>query len=78
MRLRNINNQPLELASIFIYSKHEEELLEPCGRQEYSHDSTSAILKSVFTRVKDLSDKDGKDIHVSFLIVINSNKKVQQ
>lgn len=67
VRLRNSNNQPMELASIFIYSKHEEELIEPCGRTEYCNDSTSAILKSVFTRVKDFSEtgKDGKDVHVS-------------
>ena len=66
VRLRTATNQPLELATIFIYSKHEEELIEPCSRLEYSQDSTYAILKSVFTRVKDMSEtgKDGKDIHV--------------
>ncbi|XP_053407871.1 uncharacterized protein LOC123546334 isoform X3 [Mercenaria mercenaria] len=67
VRLRTATNQPLELATIFIYSKHEEELIEPCSRLEYSQDSTSAILKSVFTRVKDMSEtgKDGKDLHLA-------------
>lgn len=66
VRLRTATNQPLELATIFIYSKHEEELIEPCSRLEYTQDSTSAILKSVFTRVRDMSEtgKDGKDVHV--------------
>ncbi|KAL4231804.1 1-phosphatidylinositol 4 [Mactra antiquata] len=64
VRLRNTNNQLLELGILFIFSKHEEELIEPCSRLEYTQDSTSAILKSMFGVTKDMSDivKDGKDI----------------
>ncbi|KAK3593089.1 hypothetical protein CHS0354_038127 [Potamilus streckersoni] len=63
VRLRSPNNQPLELATLFIYSKHEEELLEPCGISGSGHETTSAILKSVFAKVKDLSElgKEGKE-----------------
>jgi len=62
----------MELATLFIYSKHEEEVMEQYGKPEYSIDSTSAILKSVFSRVKDFSEtgKDGKEIHVSGFVIV--------
>ena len=46
--------------------------MEQYGKPEYSIDSTSAILKSVFSRVKDFSEtgKDGKEIHVSGFVIV--------
>ncbi|XP_071091113.1 1-phosphatidylinositol 4,5-bisphosphate phosphodiesterase epsilon-1-like [Haliotis cracherodii] len=56
VRLRNPSNQPLELATLFIYSKHEEELLEPCNSLDISHASGPGRRMSLFAKVKELSE----------------------
>ncbi|KAH3786899.1 hypothetical protein DPMN_165014, partial [Dreissena polymorpha] len=67
VRLRSPNNQPMELGTLFIFSKEEEpNMVETCGRLEYTTDTTSANLKSVFSRVKDSADsgKENKEVHL--------------
>ncbi|XP_052770885.1 1-phosphatidylinositol 4,5-bisphosphate phosphodiesterase epsilon-1-like [Mya arenaria] len=66
VRLRSPSNQALELGTLFIFSKEEEPNMETCGRLEYTTETTSASLKSVFSRVKDTPDggKDGKEVHL--------------
>lgn len=54
VRLRSSNNQPLELSTLFIYSKHEEELIS-CDMPEVNgfHNSSSKSIKS---KVREASD----------------------
>ena len=57
LRLRSPSNQPLELATLFIYSKTEEDLLE--GRSSIDISQTAAVTgkrMSLFTKVKELSE----------------------
>ncbi|XP_062591377.1 uncharacterized protein LOC134252848 isoform X1 [Saccostrea cucullata] len=56
VRLRSPNNQPLELSTLFIYSKHEEELLVSCDMPEVNGFHTSASSKSMKSKVKEASD----------------------
>ena len=67
LRLRSQSNQPLELATLFIYSKTEEDLLE--GRNGIDISQTAAASgkrMSPFTKIKELSDasKEIKDVGV--------------
>ncbi|KAK7110047.1 hypothetical protein V1264_013981 [Littorina saxatilis] len=57
LRLRSPSNQPLELATLFIYSKTEEDLME--GRNSIDISQTAAATgkrMSLFTKVKELSE----------------------
>ena len=57
LRLRSPSNQPLELATLFIYSKTEEDLME--GRNSIDISQTAAVTgkrMSLFTKVKELSE----------------------
>ncbi|XP_060069522.1 uncharacterized protein LOC132549598 [Ylistrum balloti] len=64
VRLRSPTNQPLELATIFINSKHEEESLLACSSHDINgcHDSASAKRRLVFAKVKDMNEKDAKEL----------------
>ncbi|XP_021351592.1 uncharacterized protein LOC110449213 [Mizuhopecten yessoensis] len=64
VRLRSPTNQPLELATVFINSKHEEESLLTCSTHDINgcHDSASAKRRLVFAKNKDINDKDAKEL----------------
>ena len=66
MRLRSPTNQPLELATLFINSKHEEEALPELIEPEVMsyHDGLSAKRRSVFAKVKDMPElnRDMKEV----------------
>ncbi|KAK6186335.1 hypothetical protein SNE40_008388 [Patella caerulea] len=66
VRLRSPSNQHLELATLFIYSKHEEELLEPTNGVDLIHPSHgSGKRMSLFAKVKELSEygrAEGKEV----------------
>ena len=65
VRLRNASNQPLELATLFIYSKHEEESLDMCSAEEHTDtiDSSTVSKRRSFAKIKD-SSESGKDVSV--------------
>ena len=59
VRLRTPSNQPMELATLFVYSKHEEELLEPCNSMELSQSAGGgggAKKISLFSKSRELSE----------------------
>ncbi|XP_041369675.1 1-phosphatidylinositol 4,5-bisphosphate phosphodiesterase epsilon-1-like [Gigantopelta aegis] len=62
VRLRTPSNQPMELATLFVYSKHEEELLEPCNSLELSQSTGGAKKISLFSKVKELSEVNGQNV----------------
>lgn len=55
VRLRSSNNQPLELSTLFIYSKHEEELIS-CDMPEVNGFHNSSSSKSFKSKVREASD----------------------
>lgn len=55
VRLRSSNNQPLELSTLFIYSKHEEELIS-CDMPEVNGFHSSSSSKSFKSKVREASD----------------------
>ncbi|XP_052101648.1 1-phosphatidylinositol 4,5-bisphosphate phosphodiesterase epsilon-1-like isoform X3 [Mytilus californianus] len=64
VRLRNASNKPLELATLFICSKHEEELLDMCsGENNNEYLDYSSAKRRSFAKVKD-SSESGRDLLV--------------
>lgn len=67
LRLRSHSNQPLELATLFIYSKTEEDVLETRSSIDISQTAAATGKRmSLFAKVKELSEatKDAKDVRV--------------
>ncbi|KAH9518381.1 Phospholipase C [Bulinus truncatus] len=60
VRLRNGSGQPQELSTLFVYSKHEEELLETRNGIENLSVSSSKRM-SIFSKVRELSDTGKQD-----------------
>lgn len=65
LRLRSPSNQPCELATLFIYSKTEEDILEARSSIDISQTAAATGKRmSLFTKVKELSEasKEMKEV----------------
>ncbi|CAL1528797.1 unnamed protein product, partial [Lymnaea stagnalis] len=54
VRLRNGSGQPQELSTLFVYSKHEEELLETRNGLDFGLAVTSSKRMSIFSKVREM------------------------
>lgn len=61
VRLRNSAGQPQELSTLFVYSKHEEELLETRNGSDLGLSVTSSKRMSIFSKVRELSEASKLD-----------------
>lgn len=68
VRLRSSNNQPLELSTLFIYSKHEEELIS-CDMPEINGFHSSSSSKSIKSKLKEAPEAS-KEVKIFLLIYI--------
>uniref|UniRef100_A0A0L8ICG3 Phosphoinositide phospholipase C n=2 Tax=Octopus bimaculoides TaxID=37653 RepID=A0A0L8ICG3_OCTBM len=78
VRLRNPLNQPTELATLFIYSKLEEDQLDQCNNIDLNADILGK-RRSLLAKVKDFSDVSkvdaGKDLSTNIVTTVGKQKR---
>ena len=62
VRLRNGSGQPQELSTLFVYTKHEEDLLETRNGADVTGLTVSSFKRmSIFSKVRELSEASKQD-----------------